>query len=78
MATASPHSSRPPRTAPVVRMYSASSPGRPVKPVIPSVSWPGPAMNPSRDMVTFHSPFPAAIWSFVVPEVAPRPQLVIG
>ena len=41
---------RPPRMAPVVVTYSWCRPGRTETPVIQSISWFGPATNPSRDI----------------------------
>jgi hypothetical protein len=51
---------RPPSTAPVVSTYSSIRPGRNENPVIQSISWFGPATNPSSDIVKCQSTFPPA------------------
>src|SRR5438067_7560200 len=53
--------SRPPSTAPVVSTYSSTRPGRNEIPVIHSISWFGPATNPSNDIVKCQSTFPPAV-----------------
>jgi hypothetical protein len=53
--------SRPPSTAPVVVAYSSTRPGRCEVPAIQSIPWPGPATNPSRDIVKCQSTLPSAV-----------------
>jgi len=54
--------SRPPSTAPVLSTYSSIRPAPCVNPVIQSISWLGPATNPSNDIMKCQSTFPLAVW----------------
>src|SRR2546429_5472573 len=52
---------RPPRMAPVVSMDASCGPGRTETPAIQSISWSGPATNPSRYIAKWKSAFPSAV-----------------